>query len=137
MSPYDISKLLAANPDSPAYGPINAFHHWGEPYFGYYLPDDEWIIRKHAQMLSDAGIDLIILDVTNAAIYIPQVTKIAQTYMAMRAEGKSTPSFAFIVNSAPERTVRRLYDSIYKKNMFPDLWFYWKGKPLLLCPPRL
>lgn len=136
VSPYDISKLLAANPDSPAYGPVHAFHHWGEPYFGYYLPDDEWIIRKHAQMLSDAGIDVLIIDVTNAAIYLPQVKKIAQTYMAMRAEGETTPSLAFIVNSAPERTVQRLYDSIYKKNLFPELWFYWKGKPLLLCPPQ-
>jgi len=136
ISPYDISRLLAANPDSPAYGPMRAFHHWGQPYFGYYLPDDEWIIRKHAQMLSDAGIDVIIFDVTNAAIYLPQVTKIAQTYMAMRLEGKSTPSFAFVVNSAPEKTVQRLHDSIYKKNLFPDLWFSWKGKPLLLCPPQ-
>ncbi|MEO6916424.1 MAG: hypothetical protein ABI151_12965 [Chitinophagaceae bacterium] len=136
VSPYDISKLLAANAHSPAYGPVHAFHYWGEPYFGYYLPDDEWIIRKHAQMLSDAGIDVLIIDVTNAAIYLPQVTKIAQTYMAMRAEGKSTPSLAFIANSAPERTVQRLYDSIYKKNLFANLWFYWKGKPLLLCPPQ-
>ncbi|KAB7726706.1 hypothetical protein F5984_24075 [Rudanella paleaurantiibacter] len=69
ISPYDISKLLAANPDNPNYGPIHAFHHWGEPYFGYYLPDDERIIRKHAQMLSDAGVDVLILDITNAAIY--------------------------------------------------------------------
>ncbi len=136
VSPYDISVLLKENPANPKYGPIHAFHHWGEPYFGYYLPDDEWIIRKHAQMLSDAGVDVLILDVTNAAIYLPQVTKIANTYQAMRKEGKTTPSIAFIVNSAPEKTVQRLYDNIYKKSLFKDLWFYWKGKPLLLCPPE-
>ncbi|MGV8878682.1 MAG: hypothetical protein ACOH2A_06590 [Sphingobacteriaceae bacterium] len=135
-SPYDITKLLAANPEHPQYGPIHAFHYWGEPYFGYYLPDDEWIIRKHAQMLSDAGIDVIVLDVTNAAIYLPQVTKIAETYRLMRQEGKTTPSIAFIVNSVPQQTVQRLYDQIYKKGLFKDLWFYWKGKPLLLCPPE-
>lgn len=67
VSPYDITKLLAANPKNPKYGPIHAFHHWGEPYFGYYLPDDEWVIRKHAQILSDADVDVIILDVTNSA----------------------------------------------------------------------
>lgn len=135
-SPYDITKLIAANPDDPKYGPDHAFHYWSEPYFGYYLPDDEWIIRKHAQMLSDAGVDVIILDVTNAAIYLPQVTKIAETYRAMRKEGKSTPSFAFIVNSNPKKTVQRLYDNIYAKNLFNDLWFIWKGKPLLLAPPK-
>jgi hypothetical protein len=135
-SPYDITKLLAANPNDPQYGPEHAFHYWSEPYFGYYLPDDEWIIRKHAQMLSDAGIDVIILDVTNAAIYLPQVTKIAETYRAMRKEGKTTPSFAFIVNSNPVKTVQRLYNNIYARNLFKDLWFIWKGKPLLLAPPK-
>lgn len=136
VSPYDISKLLRENSTNPKYGPIHAFHHWGEPYFGYYLPDDEWIIRKHAQMLSDAGIDVLIIDVTNAAIYLPQLNKIATTYRAMRKEGISTPSISFIVNSAATKTVNRLYDSIYKNELFKDLWFYWKGKPLLLCPPE-
>lgn len=136
VSPYDITQLLAKNPENPQYGPIHAFHYWGEPYFGYYLPDDEWVIRKHAQMLSDAGIDVMVLDVTNAAIYLPQVTKIAETLRLMRKEGKTTPSLAFIVNSVPEKTVQRLYDQIYKKGLFNDLWFYWKGKPLLLCPPE-
>lgn len=136
LSPYDNSKLLAENPSNPKYGPIHAWHYWGEPYFGYYLPDDEWIIRKHAQMLSDAGVDVLILDVTNAAIYLPQVTKIATIYRAMRKEGISTPSISFIVNSNPAKTVGRLYDNIYKKELFKDLWFYWKGKPLLLCPPE-
>jgi hypothetical protein len=135
-SPYDISVMLKTNPNNPQYGPLHAFHYWGQPYFGYYLPDDEWIIRKHAQMLSDAGIDVIVLDVTNASIYLPQVTKIANVYRAMREKGLSTPQIAFIVNSVPERTVKRLYESIYKKQLFSDLWFYWKGKPLLLCPPE-
>jgi hypothetical protein len=136
LSPYDVTQMLKANPSDPQYGPLHAFHHWGEPYFGYYLADDEWIIRKHAQMLSDAGVDVIILDVTNAAIYTPQVTKIAEVYRKMRNEGLSTPSISFIINSAPEATIQRLYEAIYKKNLFSDLWFYWKGKPLLLCPPE-
>ncbi len=38
-------------------GPAHAMHHWGEPYLGYYVSNDEWVIRKHAQMLSDAGVD--------------------------------------------------------------------------------
>ncbi|HET8830231.1 MAG TPA: hypothetical protein VFM79_12875 [Pelobium sp.] len=136
ISPYDISKLLKENPENPNYGPLKAFHHWGEPYFGYYLPDDEWIIRKHAQMLSDAGVDVLIIDVTNASIYLPQVTKIVEIYRKMRKQGISTPSFSFIVNSNPTNTVNRLYQSIYKPGLFKDLWFYWKGKPLLLTPPE-
>lgn len=134
ISPYDNSKLISANPGNPAYGPDKAFHYWGEPYFGYYLPNDEWIIRKHAQMLSDAGVDVIVFDATNATIYLPQITKIAKCYRELRKEGNSIPSIAFIVHTDPLKTVQRLYDNIYKKGLFKDLWFYWKGKPLLLCP---
>ena len=136
VSPYDINKIIAKTPDDPKYGPDRAWHYWAEPYFGYYLPDDEWIIRKHGQMLSDAGVDVIIFDVTNAFIYFQQVAKIAKTYEAMRKEGMTTPSIAFMTNAAPERQVQRLYDTIYKKGLFKDLWFYWKGKPLILSPPE-
>lgn len=134
-SPYDITQMLKDNPENPVYGPEMAFHHWSEPYFGYYLPDDEWVIRKHAQMLSDAGVDVIIFDVTNGAIYQPQVIKIAETYTRMRAEGISTPSISFMINSNYVSTANRLYDQFYKRGLYSSLWFRWQGKPLLLCNP--
>ncbi|MFV0418726.1 MAG: hypothetical protein ACK5KT_08365 [Dysgonomonas sp.] len=136
VSPYDISEMLLENPDNPQYGPEHAFHYWGQPHMGYYLPNDEWIIRKHAQMISDAGIDVIIIDVTNAAIYIPQVIRICEVYTRMRKEGNTTPQISFIINSNPKPTLQRLYTSFYEKDLFRDLWFEWKGKPLLLCPPE-
>jgi len=135
-SPYDITRMLAAHPTDPQYGPSHAYHHWGQPAFGYYVSDDEWVIRRHAQMLSDAGVDVLILDATNALIYEPQETRLLTTYEAMRREGLSTPSVAFIVNTQAKETLRRLYDAIYAKGMYKELWFYWKGKPLMLCPPE-
>ena len=69
--PFDVTKILAADPnamqkpDSPLWGPLHAPHHWGESLFGYYLTDDAWVLRKHAQMLADAGVDMIVFDVTN------------------------------------------------------------------------
>ncbi len=78
--PHDITKILAEHPDalkqptSPPWGPFHAFHHWGEPLFGYYLSDDAWVLRKHAQMLSDAGVDTVIFDVTNQATYPNRTT---------------------------------------------------------------
>src|SRR4051794_27525066 len=62
---YDIGKLLAENPSNPAWGPAGAFHWWGMPRLGYYTSDDEFVIRRHAQMLADAGIDVVVFDVTN------------------------------------------------------------------------
>lgn len=32
--------------------------------------------------------------------------------------------------------MQRLYKNVYKPALLKDLWFQWKGKPLLLCPPE-
>jgi len=40
-------------------------HHWNEPLFGCYDTDDRWVLRKHAEMLANAGMDVIIFDNTN------------------------------------------------------------------------
>lgn len=132
---YDNSKLLAANPSNPQYGPVNAFHWWGEPRFGYYLSDDEWVIRKHAQMLSDAGVDVMIFDVTNAATYDDTYLAICRVLCDIRAHGGRTPQIAFITHSNTAATVQHLYDNFYSRKLYPELWFRWKGKPLLLASP--
>ena len=28
--------------------------------------------------------------------------------------------------------VKNLYETLYAKNLYPDLWFRWQGKPLIL-----
>jgi hypothetical protein len=58
-----------SKPDSPLWGPLHIPHHWGESLFGYYLTDDEGVLRKHAQMLADAGVDVVVFDVTNQITY--------------------------------------------------------------------
>src|ERR1700676_3512433 len=75
LGPFDISKILArdttaiTNAASPLWGPMQAPHHWGESIFGYYISKDEGVLRKHAQMLSDAGVDVIIFDASNQLTY--------------------------------------------------------------------
>ena len=136
LSPYDNQKLMTENPQNPQYGPQWVFHHWGEPYLGYYLADDDWVIRKHAQMLTDAGVDVIIVDLTNAVIYLPQLKNLCKVYTQIREAGGRTPQLSFIFNTQARETVQRLYDNFYAKGLYKDLWFYWKGKPLILCPPQ-
>jgi len=140
--PYDISKILAQDPDainhpeSPLWGPIGAFHHWGEPLFGYYLSDDPWVLRKHAQMLSDAGVDTVIFDVTNQATYPKDYLALCETWTQIRKEGGATPQIAFLTPFwNPRKVVRTLYNDFYSKGLYSDLWFRWKGKPLILADP--
>ncbi|MDR1743371.1 MAG: hypothetical protein LBR48_06065 [Dysgonamonadaceae bacterium] len=133
-SPYDNSVLIQENPSNPAYGPLRTFHHWGKPYFNYYVSNDRWVIRKHAQMLTDAGVDVIFIDITNTWTYSPTVEILCEEYMAMRAQGAKTPQIAFVLWTLPASTLQKLYDEIYKPGKWDELLFKWRGKPLALCP---
>lgn len=140
--PYDITNILAkdpeamSKPDSPLWGPQGAYHHWSEPLFGYYLSDDPWVLRKHAQMLSDAGVDMVAFDVTNQATYQKNYLALCKVWSQVRKEGGATPQIAFLTPFwDPSRVVRTLYDDFYSKGLHKDLWFQWKGKPLILADP--
>ena len=134
--PFDITELLKENPKDPQYGPPGAFHHWGKPELGYYTSDSDYVIRRHARLLSAAGIDVLIMDVTNAFTYPKVYLKLCEIYRQLRAEGQHTPQILFLTNSHPDRTIQTLYEEFYSKNLYPELWFYWQGKPLLLGKPE-
>ncbi len=133
---YDITKILNANPKKPEYGPDQTFHWWAEPYLGYYFSVDEFVIRKHAQMLSDAGVDVIILDVTNGITYDNVYEKICYVFTKIREEGGNTPQITFLTNSRSDKVVKLLYKNFYSKKRYPDLWFQWFGKPLILASQK-
>lgn len=142
--PYDISRILQQDPqamqkpDSPLWGPLHAPHHWGEPLFGYYLTDDAWVLRKHAQMLADAGVDMIVFDVTNQVTYKPCYTALLKVFSEVRAAGGRTPQVAFLCPFwEPAKVVRELWQDLYAPGLYKDLWFHWEGKPLILADPAL
>jgi len=130
---YDLSKILAANPANPTYGPEHAFHHWGESLFGYYKQDDRYVIRKHLQMLTDAGVDVLLLDVTNALTYDSVRDSLLAEMDEINAKGQRTPKIAFLANSASAKTVGHLYQTFYKPGKGRCHWAQWLGKPLLLA----
>lgn len=130
--PFDITQLLKADPKDPAWGPPGAFHHWGQSELGYYVSDSEYVIRKHVSMLNDAGIDTLIFDVTNAFTYEKVYLKLCEIYQQLRREGHRTPKICFLTHSSARRTIETLYRDFYAKKLYPELWFYWKGKPLIL-----
>ena len=138
-SPYtgDVTKVLAADTNTR----LDAKHslwkegtyHWGEPELGYFLSKDEYVIRKDMSMLADAGVDVLIMDVTNAVRYWSEWEVVFTVMQKMKAEGNKIPKFCFWAFNGPVITVvQDLYDRIYKENKYKDLWFYWDDKPLLL-----
>lgn len=138
-SPYnaDVTKILKEDPSArlDAKHPLwkEGSYHWGEPELGYFLSKDEYVIRKDMSMLADAGVDVLVMDVTNAVRYWEQWDVLFTTMQKMKAEGNKVPQFCFWAFNGPVITVvQDLYDRIYKTKKYGDLWFYWDGKPLLL-----
>lgn len=137
--PYsaDVSKVLKADPAARLDGnhPLwteNSYH-WGEPEMGYFLSQDEYVIRRDMNLLAMAGVDLIILDVTNAVRYWNEWEVLFNTMERMKAEGNKVPQFCFWAFNGPVITVvQELYEWFYKYPQYEDLWFYWDNKPLLL-----
>ena len=138
-SPYqgDVSKVLEQYPEArldanhPAW--TEGSYHWGEPELGYFLSRDEYVIRKDMSMLADAGVDVLVMDVTNAVRYWDEWETLFTTMQKMKAEGNKVPQFCFWAFNGPVITVvQDLYDKVYKENKYKDLWFYWGDKPLLL-----
>lgn len=141
LAPFDITQILSAPADTRKWGPEHRFHHWGEPLFGYYVANDEWVIRHHAQMLVDAGVDVVLFDATNGFHYRDIYMNLCRVYMEIRAEGGRTPQIAFLCNGSLEEQARNsataLYRDLYQPGKHKDLWFFWKGKPLILGMPKV
>ncbi len=138
-SPFaaDVSKVLAADPSArlDAKHPLwtEGSYHWGEPEAGYFLSKDEYVIRKDMSMLADAGVDVLVMDVTNAVRYWDEWNVVFPVMQKMKAEGNKVPQFCFWAFNGPVITVvQDLYEKIYKAEKYKDLWFMWDGKPLLL-----
>ncbi len=112
--PYDIAKILALDPDavhhprSKLWGPIGTYHYWAEPLYGYYLSTDPWVIRRHARLLSDAGVDTLIFDATNTETYPDVYFTLCEVFQYIRQSGGRTPQIAFMVNTKAGENARRL-----------------------------
>lgn len=137
----DVSEVLAANPRARTDGSlwpqgVGSFF-WGEPEYGYFLSRDPYVVRHDISMLADAGVDVLILDVTNAVRYCDEWDVLFTIMQQMKAEGNAVPQFCFWAYNGPViSVVQELYERYYKDKECSDLWFRWEGKPLLLCNLR-
>lgn len=145
-TPKNVNQIITNFPsaehdlDFSGWGPIYSPHHWNEPLFGFYDTDDRWVLRKHAEMLASAGVDVIIFDNTNGTFtWKDSYEVLFEVFAKARAQGVKTPKISFILPfGAGDKTntqLRELYADIYKDGRYQDLWFYWKGKPLLMAYP--
>lgn len=137
---WDLSKIVPNNPevlndfDHPAWGG-GGMYYWGEPIYGYYRADDYWVHLRSMQLLTDAGVDFVVIDATNRLTYADRADVLMSAMDAIRAQGKKPPRIVFYTNTASGETMQEIYDKMYKSDApfrHPDCWYYVEGKPLIL-----
>jgi len=134
--PNDNTKLIAAAKDGVVDWPSNGTpNHWGEPELGYYWMTDPFVIRKHASMLVDAGVDVVLFDTTNPPwTWKAQYEALCKEYTAMRLAGNKTPYIGFICPFwDPQEVITLVWKDLYQPGLWSDLWFRWEGKPFILA----
>ncbi len=129
MEKYDDA---TTNPDR--WGPEGQMHFFAEPLYGYYYSSDEWVIRKHMELLSNANIDFLYFDVTNGYSYVSNALKVMKVCHELNEAGYDAPQVVFYTNTSAATVVRELYDNIYSKNLYPDTWLCVSGKPVIVAP---
>lgn len=108
---------------------MNAFHYWGQPLYGYYNADDEWVIRKHIELFIHAGLDFVAFDTSNGRIYDVQAYAFLDLLLEYYEQGFDVPKVMFLtsVDPATSRTsVEQIYNTFYDPDLYPEyepLWF--------------
>ncbi|MBR5280803.1 MAG: hypothetical protein IKU26_07560 [Clostridia bacterium] len=149
VKPMNITEILAQYPearndyDHPAWeNSGNAPCFWNEPIWGYYRTTDPYVLRKQAELFADAGVDVLVLDLTNGAeTFKTGYDALFKEFQKAKAEGVNVPQIMFFLNPYINETddaamitqIKDLYNNIYKDGKYRDLWFYWEGKPLIIA----
>lgn len=137
--PYNISEIVAADPqagykpDSDVWGGVGTYHHWGEPFYGYYYSDDEWVVRHHMKLIMQADIDFLFFDTTNALMYEHNSKLVMRVLQEYHDEGWKIPQVMFYTNTASGKTVQEIYEKIYRPGFARDTWFCLDGKPVIIA----
>lgn len=136
---YDNTKLLSteegraalnSNEDSEL-SRMGEFHFCAEPLYGYYSMSDPWVVTRHVELLTAAGIDYLCFDTTNAAAYVDVAKLVIETLLKYQKQGFNVPKVMFYTNSNSGTTANLIYTTFYQTEKYDSIWFMPNGKPLI------
>ncbi len=116
------------------YGIKDEQHWFAEPLYGYYFAGDTWVLRKHAELLTNAGVDFLFFDTTNNFTYSRTALKLMEILHELNEQGYDAPEVVFYTNYQAVARIGQIYTDIYAKEMYPDTWFCIDGKPVIIAP---
>ena len=119
---------------------MGPYHFWDEPIYGYYDGDDEWVIRKQAELLAAAGVDVVFFDNTNGTYTWKETAlRVMKVFSEARAQGVDAPDVSFMfpfgASGHAGTQMVELYNDIYKKGLYEEVWFKLDGKPMWMGWP--
>ncbi len=143
LEPFNNNEFMKENPEAKndyyhsGWTP-NTINFWNEPIYGYYLTDDQWVIRRQAELLANAGVDTILTDNTNGSYTWKRgYDALYAAFDKALTEGAvDVPKISFMLPFGPtEGTVDQLksiYLDIYREGKYQHLWYYLDGKPMMM-----
>ncbi len=136
---YDVSKIIVEHGKDVVFheeggdiSPNGQAHWWEEPLYGYYNSADRWVLRRHMEMLTEAGVDFLIFDTTNCVLYEEVATAIMQLSQELRDEGWDAPQVAFYTHSRSIQTINNIYNTFYRAGRYKDSWYCIDGRPMII-----
>ncbi|MCQ2428599.1 MAG: hypothetical protein MJ137_09445, partial [Clostridia bacterium] len=116
-------------------------HFWSTPVYGYYSTADEWVLRRQAELLANAGIDAISTDNTNGTYtWKSSYDAIFETWSKAMDDGVAAPKVSFMLPFASghdtNEQLKSLYFDIYSTGKYRDLWYMRDGQPLIMAHPE-
>ncbi len=139
------TEFIKEHPDAqndynhPAWQGTGHYCFWNEPIYGFYRTDDEWVLRRQAELLANAGVDVIFADNTNGNMtwrtsYIP----LYETWDDAQKNGAvDVPKVSYLLPFGPNEgsasQVSSLFEDIYRPEKYQNLWYYLDGKPMLMA----
>ena len=140
---YIASEIIAKHPEAKddynhSAWPTNGPAWWDEPVYGFYDDTDYWHYRKSAELMADAGVDVVFLDYTNGdSIYVKGLDVMMRAYHDAREDGVNVPKISGYLqmgSTLPNRwrMLKAIYFNLCYNEYYKDLWYYWDGKPLMI-----
>ncbi len=130
---YDVTDILNRSTTNPYWGPERTYHYGSKPWLGYYEAGDKDVMYRHLQMLTDAGVDFLVFDCTNGLTYVDRIQKMIEVIRQREKAGLRNPKLTCMAYNNQIVAIKDLWNGLYSKSEYADLWYQWNGKPLLLC----
>ena len=108
------------------------FYYWGKPLYGYYNMQDPWVLTRHIELFTMAGIDFLCIDATNQFDYLDVGETLLGLLKKFKEQGFDVPKVMFYTNTMSGTTVDKIYKDYYKSGEWDDLWFAPNGRPMIV-----